>query len=213
MFKNVFKRNLSEINLMSLYHGHHKVTYRGIKAIRCPLDYVLYQMLIFEQKPDLIIEIGTNAGGGALYLADLLEIIGKGIVHTIDIKNSHDPMIDSHPRIKTFFDGWQGYYLNLASGFEKILIIEDGSHTYEDSLGALKKFSPLVNVGSYFVVEDGIIDDLGLKNKYNGGPLRAIEEFLKNNNSFLIDRKYCDLFGKNATFNVNGYLKKVSDEN
>ena len=42
-------------------------------------------MIICEVKPDLVIEIGTNIGGGALYIADLLDSLGKGIVHTIDI--------------------------------------------------------------------------------------------------------------------------------
>jgi len=46
--------------------------------------------------------------------------------------------------------------------------------------------------------------------EYNGGPLAAIKTFLKDNNEFIIDRKWCDFYGVNTTFNVNGYLKKVS---
>src|SRR3989338_1442430 len=69
----------------TVYGGHFKVTYRGIRAIRCPFDYVIYQMIIWEIKPDLIIEIGTSNGGGALYMADILDKIGNGIVHTINI--------------------------------------------------------------------------------------------------------------------------------
>lgn len=48
--------------------GHHKVTYKGVPAIKCPFDYVLYQMIITEIKPDLIIEIGTNKGGSSCIL-------------------------------------------------------------------------------------------------------------------------------------------------
>ncbi|MCR4306656.1 MAG: hypothetical protein NUV42_01675, partial [Candidatus Yonathbacteria bacterium] len=59
--------------------GHFHVTYRGISAIRCPFDYVMYQMIISELKPDLVIEIGTNHGGGALYIADLMDKIGEGM--------------------------------------------------------------------------------------------------------------------------------------
>ena len=92
---------------------------------------------------------------------------------------------------------------------DTILVIEDGSHLYEDTLAALQKFSSFVSKGSYFIVEDGIVTELGMKKKFNGGPQKATREFLKANNNFIIDRKWCDFFGPNATFNVNGYLKRI----
>lgn len=193
----------------TVYSGHFKVTYKGIRAIRCPFDYVIYQMIIWEIKPDLIIEIGTSNGGGALYMADILDMIGNGIVHTINIENKADKEVSEHPRIKLFTEGWVNYDTEEAKKFSKILVIDDGSHIYEDVLGALKKFSNLVSPGSYFIVEDGIVNELCKEKGFNGGPLRAIQEFLKENNNFKVDRAYCDMFGKNATFNVNGYLKKI----
>ncbi|HOV13743.1 MAG TPA: CmcI family methyltransferase, partial [Spirochaetota bacterium] len=174
---NIPKDEKFKVNLNSIYHGHHKITYKGIKAIRCPFDYVIYQMIINEIKPDLIIEIGTNIGGGALYLADLLNNIGRGMVHTIDIIKQYDPIIENHPRIKIFTEGFENYSLENTKGFDKILIIEDGSHTYKDTLSALEKFAHLVNKDSYFIVEDGILNNLGLGKEYEGGPIRAIKEF------------------------------------
>jgi len=196
-------------NINSIYSGHFKTTYRGVSAIRCPFDYVIYQMIISELKPDLIIEIGTNYGGSTLYLADLMQNIGNGIIHTIDIEDKVGKIIKNHPRIKHFVGGWQGYNLVDAGGFEKILVIEDSSHMYEDTLNVLNKFSPLVSIGSYFIVEDGIVNELGRAEGFRGGPLRAIREFLSSHNNFVVDRTYCDMFGKNATFNVNGYLKRI----
>jgi cephalosporin hydroxylase len=191
--------------------GHHQVTYKSVPAIKCPFDYVLYQMLITEIRPDLIIEIGTNKGGSSLYLADLLELNGKGELHTIDLPgNKEDMMLHSHPRIKIFKEGYSGYETGNLNSFNKVMVIEDGSHLYEDVLATLIKFSLFVNPGSYFIVEDGIITELGLEKDYNGGPQKAIREFLKKNSNFEIDRKWCDFFGTNATFNVNGYLKKIS---
>jgi len=198
-----------DFNVKSICEGHHKVTYRGLMAIRCPFDYVIYQMIISEVKPDLIIEIGTNIGGGALYLADLLHNIGNGIVHTIDILDQSHHSLKENKRIKLFTNGWEEYDVSAAQGFEKILVIEDASHMYQDTLGAMKKFAPLVSKGSYLIVEDGIVNELGIEKNYDGGPLRAIKEFMQNNMDFSIDRKWCDMFGKNATFNVNGYLKRV----
>ncbi|MBI4224879.1 MAG: hypothetical protein HY617_00965 [Candidatus Sungbacteria bacterium] len=202
-----------KFNPRSIFKGHLRVTYRGIPAIRCPFDYVLYQMLIFDVKPDLIIDIGTNMGGGTLYMADLLNAIGHGTIHTIDLIAQADPIIKSHPRIQTFIGGWQNYDLAQANGFKKILVIEDGSHMYEDSIGALRKFSPLVSIGSYYIVEDSIVSELADKKtvmrNYHGGPLRAIREFLASTDAFEIDKTYCNMFGLNATFNINGYLKKL----
>lgn len=197
------------ISVQSIYEGHHHVTYKGIKAIRCPFDYVIYQMIINEVKPDLVIEVGTNIGGGALYIADLLDMNGKGILHTIDILDIVDPRVKEHNRIKFFTKGWEDYNLELTQGFEKILIIEDASHYYEDTIGILNKFYSLVTIDSYFIIEDGIINELGFEKGYHGGPLKALREFLPNHPEFIVDRKWCDMFGKNATFNVNGYLKKI----
>lgn len=193
----------------SIYKGHLKVTYRGIKAIRSPFDYLIYQMILFEVKPDLVIEIGTNVGGGALYLADLMEIMKLGEVHTIDIVRQYDPVIETHPRIKIFMDGWSNYNFENTKGFKNILVIDDASHQYKDTFDAITKFAPLVTPGSYLIVEDGIIDELGLTKLHTGGPLKAIREFLTDHPEFTSDRKWSDFFGKNATFNVNGYLKRL----
>ena len=201
--------NSVNFNTKSICDGHHNVTYRGVKYIRCPFDYLIYQMVINEVKPDLIIEVGTNNGGGALYMADIMDSIGIGEVHTIDIEDMiKSDLVLSHKRIKRFLGGYQSYQLSNAEGFNNVLVIDDGSHTYQDVISSLRKFCNLPAKNSYFIVEDGIIDELKYAG-YNGGPLRAIEEFLNENKGYVIDRKWCDFFGKNATFNVNGYLKKI----
>jgi cephalosporin hydroxylase len=196
-------------NLENFDKGHHNTTYRGVNCVKAPFDYVIYQMIIHEVRPDLIIEIGSFEGGSALYFADLLELMGKGEVHTIDIEDRIDPRVRDHSRIKFFFDGWEKYDHSLAEG-KTVLVIEDGTHKYKDSLNAINKFSSVVSVNSYLIVEDGIIDALGLSNEYQGGPVRAIKEFLSENNNFEIAYNWCDMFGKNATFNTIGYLKRVS---
>jgi cephalosporin hydroxylase len=191
--------------------GHFHVTYKGVPAIKCPFDYTLYQMILWEVKPDLVIEIGTNKGGSALYLADLLELNGKGEIHTIDLAdNQEDLLLHSHPRIRIYKEGFIHYDTSSLSNYKTILVIEDGSHLYEDTLSALTKFAPFVTRDSYFIAEDGIVTELGREKEFNGGPQKAVSEFLKKNNNFIIDRKWCDFFGPNATFNVNGYLKKIS---
>jgi len=191
--------------------GHFGIHYRGINTVKCPFDYVLYQMIIMDVKPDLIIEIGSFEGGSALYYSDLLNLIGNGgQVHTIDIFNYvNSELVINNPNIKIFGGGYQNYDLSLTEGFTNILIIDDGSHQYQDVLEAFKKFSPLVSKNSYYIVEDGVVTFLGVDLNFGGGPMKAIDEIINYNKDFVIDRKYCDFFGDNATFNPNGYLKRI----
>lgn len=210
MFRSVPDEEKVEINLEGINKGHHKVTYKGVKAIRCPFDYVIYQMIIGEVRPDLIIEIGSHEGGGAMYLSDLMKAYNiEGEIHTIDIYDGAKENVKPYPNIKFFGQGAENYDLKLAEKFKKIMVIEDAAHTYECSKVAIDKFAALVSVGSYLVVEDGIVNELGVGDKYNGGPLKAIREFLPAHPEFVVDRRWCDMFGKNATFNVNGYLKRI----
>lgn len=197
-------------SMKTIFNGVMRTTYRGIPALKCPFDYVLYQMIIYEVNPDLVIEIGTNKGGSTLYIADLLKNIGKGIVHSIDISNKQvADTLFRYENIKLFSNGWENYDLAEAKQAQNIIVIEDSTHTYENTLQVLKKFAPLVSNYSYFIVEDGIVDELNMAKDYDGGPLAAIKTFLNENEHFIIDRKWCDFYGTNATFNVNGYLKQV----
>ena len=213
------------VTLENVVNGHHRVSYRGITAQRCPFDYVLYQMIITKIKPDLIVEIGTYEGGGALYMSDLLQLSGGGMVHTIDIKNRiNNKLVLENENIKRFLNGYDGYDLDNTREFKKIMIVDDGSHTYKDVLAALKKFSGLVARGSYYIVEDGISEQFPLAmsgGAHCDGPLKAIREFLYGRedgdtweekhgcqSGLEIDRGLCDFWGENITFNVDGYLKK-----
>lgn len=195
-------------SLKSIHNGHYKMEYRGVPCQKCPFDYVIYQMIINEVRPDLIIEIGTNKGGSTLYLADLLEIYDSGMIHSIDISDECPPLVKNHPRIRLFHDGWETYDLNLAKEFKRILVIEDSSHHYDNTLAVMHKFNGLVSKSSYMIVEDGIVDGLGWSKSYGGGPVKAIKEFLKTNQDFYIDNDWENFFGKSATFNTMGFLKK-----
>ena len=211
-FPKTYDLNLASIQGSHVWpnSGHFAVTYRGIRYLKCPFDYVMYQMILEEVKPDLVVEIGTHEGGGALYLADIVSRWG-GMVHSIDLAVPEDlnPVVTSHPNIRLFGEGYQGYDVNLMSGFNTILVIDDGSHFAEDVSQAFSKFSPWVSLNSYYIIEDGVIyfED---PSAYGGGPMLATENLLRNNPEFVVDRRWTDMFGTNATFNPNGYLKRIS---
>lgn len=203
------ENQLFKTDLKSIERGHLNTTYRGVEMFKCPFDYVMYQMIINEIKPDLIVEIGTLKGGGALYMADLLNTIGKGEIHTINIFDDvSDIQVINHPRIKRFVEGYQNYDLSLTKGYDKIIVIDDGSHVSDDVIEAFNKFKSIVSPNSYYIIEDGVLSDLGYNSSYNGGPLKVIQTILDENQDYYVDRKWCDFYGQNATFNPNGYLKK-----
>ena len=199
----------SSFSLKGIYQGHYNITYKGVPCLKCPNDYVIYQMILNEIRPDLIIEIGTNLGGSALYMADLLDSIGNGIIHTIDIYDRSELAAKQHARIQFFHNGWEEYNLSLATNYENVLVIEDSSHHYENTFRVIEKFAPIVTKDSYLIVEDGIIDELEFSEEFGGGPVKAIKEFLLLHPEFIIEEKWTNMFGENATFNTMGYLKKT----
>jgi len=217
---------MTHLKLKTIANSLRRIQYRGVFCMKFPFDLVLYQMIIHEVRPDLIIEIGTLYGGSALYFADLMTTMGiDGEVHTIDIEvpkeeeNIRTPNVEvgqlalDHPKIKFFKEGYEKYDLKNIEGFKTILVIDDGSHIYKDVKGALDKFAGIVTPGSYYIVEDGNAEETCspyVWGTLEGGPLRAIYEFVSSGKyPYYIDLHKCDFFGIDSTYNTYGYLKKA----
>jgi len=91
-----------------------------------------------------------------------------------------------------------------------LMVVEDSSHLSGTTASVLEFFDPWLRSGEYIVIEDGILSDMRVGDLYDGGPLRAIEQFLaKRGDRYEIDRGLCDYFGRNVTWNVNGYLRRL----
>ena len=185
-------------------------SYFGVRALKSPIDHWVYQEIIFETKPDVILEIGNHNGGGTLCLAHLCDLLGKGRVIGLDV--SHEAIAERvrrHPRI-TFIEGDAcrsfGVVKQMIAKGERVLVIEDSSHTYENTLNVLRSFSELIQPGDYLIVEDGICHH-GLDVGPRPGPYEAIETFVRENADFAIDRKRESFL---ITWNPKGYLKKAS---
>ena len=182
--------------------------YFGIKTWKQPNDAWIYQEIIFETKPDVIIEIGNAFGGMALCLAHLCHNLNHGRIICLDICHTNiSPRAKEHPRL-TFIEGdaCQNFkkVKNLISEEEKVLIIEDSSHTYDNTLNILRTYHSLVKPGDYFIVEDGICHH-GLNVGPNPGPFEAIEKFLSENTDFESDRSREKFV---VTWNPKGFLKR-----
>lgn len=189
-----------------------QTTYFGVKALKSPIDYWIYQEIIFETKPDVIIEIGNANGGGTLSLAHLCDLLGKGRVVGLDLSHAAVPEhVKEHPRI-TLIEGDACHSFEkvkkLISKEESVLVIEDSSHTYDNTLNILRIYSKLVKPGDYLIVEDSICHH-GLPVGPKPGPYEAIEKFVDENRSFQIDR---DRESFLITWNPKGYLKRIRQE-
>jgi len=186
------------------YQYHFK--WLGRPILQFPQDVVAIQELIWKVKPDLIIEIGIARGGSIIFSASMLELIGKGEVLGIDldIRKHNRVEIEKHPMFKriTMIEGSsvnkkiaQKVY-RFAKGKKTVMVLLDSNHTYKHVLREIELFSSLITKGSYLVVFDTMIEYLSknfFKNRpsdVGNNPKTAVDEFLKNNDRFKIDRNF-----------------------
>jgi len=189
--------------------------YRGVRFLKSPFDIGLYLQLLSKLRPRTIIEIGCRFGGSALWFADMMATHGvTPRVITVDI----DPQVPyDDPRIRVLVGdaGNLGACLSaelLASLPKPWLVIEDSSHLYRHSLAVLEFFHPLLQSGDYIVVEDGVIADLPGEHYagYENGPNRAVADFLAREGAqYRLDMELCDFYGRNTTYNPNGWLQRL----
>ena len=169
----------------------------------------MYQEIIYECKPDLIIECGTWRGGSALYLANLCDILRHGMVLTVDINRwigfpQHERIIyvTGSSTDRSIFK----QVSSLADGFKNIMVILDSDHTKQHVINELDLYAPLVTPRQYLVVEDTNIHGHPVRMDLPAGPFEAVETWLPKHPEFQQDRA-CERFL--MTFNPSGYLRRV----
>jgi cephalosporin hydroxylase len=208
-----FKTAFSPELLQSVQAGTMAYTYKGVRCLKDPFDLAIYLKLIWDLKPQSLIEIGSNQGGGALWFADMLSIGGLGCpVVSVD---KVPPSGFTDPRIAFLAGDAAGLGATLTPQLlaalpHPWLVVEDSAHTYDVTLAALRFFADTTAAGDVVIIEDGVVDDLGMGEAYDGGPNRAVAEFLETvPGVFRVLTQYCDMFGVNATYNPNAYLLRL----
>ena len=198
-------------------------SWMGRPIIQYPQDMIAMQEIIWEIKPDLIIETGIAHGGSLIYYASLLELLGEGEVLgiDIDIREHNRKEIERHPmfkRIKMI----QGSSVSgetveqvkkIAAGKKRVLVCLDSNHTHEHVLQELQLYAPFVTPGSYLVVFDTIVEYLpenylpGRAWSKGDNPQTAVDTFLEKNDHFVVDQ---DIDNKLLiSVAPGGYLKRV----
>lgn len=174
------------------------VSWRGVNALKCPMDLWIYQEIISSYQPDSIIEGGTASGGSALFMADVCNAVGVGHVYTMDLDNN--PNWPQHDRI-TYLTGdtlSPELYekVNRMAWGKKMLVLDDG-HSHTHVRAELELWWTILNPGDYLVVEDTNL----------GGPLWALDDFLEAHPGLFERVPACEKLL--LTFNPLGYLRRV----
>ena len=208
-----FLSSIPRANLSGIQSGTMRYTWRGVMCNKNPFDFALYPMLLWETRPGTIIEIGSKFGGSALWLDDICIRFGfktKIVCIDVDIERPkvRRPNISFHKGDGRDLGATLTQKL-MASMPRPWMLIEDADHHYLTTKAVLQFMAPHMHAGEYLLVEDGICDSFGNQDRYDGGPNRAVTEFLAEQPGvFEVDTRWCDFFGFNVTWNPNGYLRR-----
>ncbi|XP_068751278.1 rhamnosyl O-methyltransferase-like [Montipora capricornis] len=210
--------------LSSISHGKYQLCWRGVDILKDPLDLAIVQQLLWELKPRTVIEFGAYKGGSALWAADMLKMFGcKSRVISVDIDLS---LLDSEAKKSTHVEFIEGDLMQVEkifpAAFLKTLdhpwfLVEDSHVNLE---GILEHFDHFTEPGDYICVEDtnpvvpavagqGLIKELGYT-FWGPQKLNDLKNFFSGRSQrYMVDQRYTDMFGYNATWNMNGFLKRM----
>lgn len=177
----------------------------GRPVIQFPQDMVALQEILWETKPDLIIETGVAHGGSLIFHASILELIGgpgKVVGIDIDIRPHNRVEIEKHPMFRRI-QLIQGSSVDpavvaqiqsLAADAKRIMVILDSNHAHAHVLKEMQCYGPLVTAGCYLAVLDTVVEDMdqslmGSRPWGRGNsPKTAVHEYLKTCDRFVIDK-------------------------
>jgi cephalosporin hydroxylase len=180
----------------------------GTPAQKCPLDLWIYQELLHELRPAVIVETGTAGGGSALFLASICDLLGHGSIVSVDVVAQ--PGRPTHGRI-TYLTGSstapeiRTQIEQLVGDRAPVLVILDSNHERDHVLEELRIYAPLVTPGSFVIVEDTNVNGHPVSPDFGPGPMEAVRDFLRSSDEFSVDWRREKFF---LTFNPDGYLQR-----
>ena len=184
-------------------------TWMGMPIIQMPEDIMLIQQLIYETKPDYIVETGIAWGGSVVYYASLCELMGHGEVIAVDtvLPQSNIDKIMAYPFSKRIhlFQGSSvdkevfGKVKALIQEDSKVMVILDSNHTHEHVYNELNLYAPLIKSGQYILAQDTTIEFVPEQTHrprpwgHGNNPWTAVQKFLSENPDFTNNNRYNQL--------------------
>eukprot|EP00933_Yihiella_yeosuensis_P044315 TRINITY_DN39410_c0_g2_i1.p1 TRINITY_DN39410_c0_g2~~TRINITY_DN39410_c0_g2_i1.p1 ORF type:complete len:295 (+),score=48.10 TRINITY_DN39410_c0_g2_i1:84-968(+) len=228
--------DMSIDTLEALYIGQARSVWKGVPFGKSAFDWQIYACMISEVKPHTIIDLGSWAGGSALFFADFAEMLvgesfQKVVSLDITLKNVRQ-VAKEHPKIEFFECSTEHlktvFTEELCSKLPHPWIISEDSHYHFDK--ALEILHPLIQPGDYLVCEDTStqmhdwfeanldkdrpkeeVDHTRHSIKQLRDTASILKEFcLKHSDLYLCDTKYTDMFGYNVGKHWNSIIKRVS---
>jgi cephalosporin hydroxylase len=193
-----------DLQLRADRHGYtYSFEWCGVPVIRLPDDIIVFQEMIWEERPSFVIETGVARGGGLVLSASLMEMAGLSPrVLGIDIQilpharlaieaSRFSPAIELVEADSVGPDAVMAVQrLIEAAGATSGLMILDSNHTHEHVLAELRALAGLLPVGSLIVVADTLVEEMP-EGTYPGrpwdkgnNPMTAVSQFLEETQDF-----------------------------
>lgn len=184
----------------------HQNTWFGEPLLNLPQDMFAIQDIIWRTRPEFVIEVGVAWGGGMLFEATLLEMLGGQKVIGIDIYIPPNlrQRLSAHGRLSERLELIEGSSTSadtmakvksLLGGSRKVLVVLDSNHTHEHVLNELRTYAPLIEKGQYMICGDTIVEYMPPQSHVvrpwgpGNNPATAVRQFLAENDRFSVDEK------------------------
>lgn len=191
---------------------NNQVTWLGLPVQKNPFDLMILQEIIYNCVPKLIIEGGTANGGSAKFMRSIVRAMGvKTQIVSVDVRNEHNYVFGDIQYVGgDMLDNSVVVLLtDIAKVSGPVMVILDDNHEKDHVLKEMLVYGPLVSPNQYMIVEDTNVNGHPVAKDHGPGPWEAVEEFLKEDDTFDQDRKI-EHFP--FTFNPGGYLRKRSSK-
>jgi cephalosporin hydroxylase len=152
------------------YDWSYQWSWLGLPIIQMPPDIVALQEVIWETRPQLVIETGIARGGSVVLSASILELIGEGEVLgiDIDIRPHNRAAVEAHPLARrigmlegsSVDEAVVAEAHRVARRVERVMVILDSDHSHDHVLAELRAYAPLVTVGQFLVVADTFVEHI-----------------------------------------------------
>ena len=224
---SVRRATLDWVTAIAPHNYTYNFTWLGRPVIQFPQDLAALQEIIWDTRPDLIIETGIAHGGSLIFHASMLQLLsndGRVLGIDIDIREHNRAEIEAHPMFERI-DMIQGSSIDdaiaaqvaaIATEAKRVMVVLDSNHTHEHVLRELELYAPLVTKGCYLVVCDTLIEDMPEGSFPNrpwdkgDNPRTAVDAFLETTERFEVDTAL------DAKLQISvapgGYLKCVADQ-
>jgi cephalosporin hydroxylase len=204
--QNLQKQALEAFEAADRANYPYQFNWMGMPIIQAPEDIVMVQEILWENKPDIIIETGIAWGGSVVFYAAMCALMGRGRVFAIDkvLPQKNRDAIGAYPfsdRI-TLFEGssldhdiFEAIRAQIKPS-DNVMVLLDSNHTHEHVYEELKMWAPLVSKGQYCVVSDTIVEDIAPQAHRprpwgpGNNPKTAVQAYLQETDRFSLHNPY-----------------------